>query len=278
MEPTFSVLISAYSRQEYLGAAVDSVLAQTRRSWQLIVVDDASPTPLSVQADPRIELLRLEENRGKAYALNEALTRAKGRFITFLDDDDMWAPHRLEHAEWGHEIGDVVACASRVMGEPSAQGRARGATPVARAASGAELARRELIAPMGALSVRRELCPDFDESFRASQDLEWGIRLMRAAPAVVMVDSADFIWRRHEGPRHGNDQSARILASHRLLQTYASHYDRYPAQKAFRLYRLGVMSLMQGQGRQALGYARRSLTARPSWAAVRLAVRAIGAL
>lgn len=81
---------------------VESVIAQTYQDWELIIVDDVSNDD-SVQLaknfakeEPRISLLTLKENSGAAVTRNIAIEAAKGRYIAFLDSDDIWLPDKLE--------------------------------------------------------------------------------------------------------------------------------------------------------------------------------------
>lgn len=99
--PLFSIILPSFNRAGMLRAAVRSVAAQTCRDFELLVMDDGSTddTP-SVAAefgsDPRIVWTRSAENRGQHVRRNEAIRRAKARFITFLDSDDLYLPERLE--------------------------------------------------------------------------------------------------------------------------------------------------------------------------------------
>ena len=94
--PTFSVIMPAYATGPYIEEAIRSVLAQTRRDWQLVVVDDGSPDDLAERvekftADPRVVLIR-QENGGVAAARNTALAAAEGAWLIMLDSDDLIEP------------------------------------------------------------------------------------------------------------------------------------------------------------------------------------------
>jgi glycosyltransferase involved in cell wall biosynthesis len=97
--PAFTVVIAAYNSARTIAPAIRSVLAQTEQDLELIVVDDGSSddTPDRVQAflDARVQLVR-QENQGVAGARNSGLTRARGRFVSLLDGDDLWLPTYLE--------------------------------------------------------------------------------------------------------------------------------------------------------------------------------------
>jgi|GEM_PF-453153 len=95
-----SVIMATYQRAEELPRAIDSVLAQTHRRWQLIVVDDGSTDAtagvLAHYDDPRIEVVTLPQNVGVSAARNVALDRLRGDWFTLLDSDDEMLPEALE--------------------------------------------------------------------------------------------------------------------------------------------------------------------------------------
>lgn len=273
--PRFTVIIPAYNRQEFLDEAVNSVLSQSFRDFELFVMDDHSPTPLVVPPDPRITLIRADANAGKSAGINRALERAQGEYVAFLDDDDVWCPHRLAHANKAHQLGPIAVCQQVAMKGGNCSGSAH--APV-RVKSQREVARLEMPGHMNTVSVSRAICLPFDPAFRASQDLEWGIRLQKRTRKVVSIDSVDCLWRKHEGTRHGNPRSARILASKELLQLHADHYEAHPHQKAFRLNRIGQMSLIDGEYLVALRHAVKSMLTRPNREAIGLLMRVFGAV
>jgi len=99
--PTFSVLMPTYNQEAYLPAALDSLLAQSFKDWEVLVVNDGSRdgTQQVIEAyaarDPRIRAFR-QENGGTAVALNEGLRRARGAWVTWLSSDDLYEPDALE--------------------------------------------------------------------------------------------------------------------------------------------------------------------------------------
>jgi teichuronic acid biosynthesis glycosyltransferase TuaG len=114
MRPTFSVIVPVHNDESHVGAAIESVVAQTWRDWELLVVDDASTdgTWEVLQdwagRDERIQLLRLTENMGPGAARNAALRRARGQYVAYLDSDDRYYPDYLEKAAHFLERGDVA--------------------------------------------------------------------------------------------------------------------------------------------------------------------------
>ena len=101
LDPTVSILTPAYNAARSIGQTIDSVLAQTFADWELLVVDDASrdetrdAVAAYAQRDRRIQLLAQPVNGGPARARQAGLTRARGRYVAFLDSDDWWLPGKL---------------------------------------------------------------------------------------------------------------------------------------------------------------------------------------
>jgi teichuronic acid biosynthesis glycosyltransferase TuaG len=101
--PMVSVLMAAFNAAEFIGPAIESFLDQTYRASELLVVDDASTDGTAsiveryAEKEPsRVRLIRLGTNGGPCRARNVALDHARGEFIAWLDDDDLWLPSKLE--------------------------------------------------------------------------------------------------------------------------------------------------------------------------------------
>jgi glycosyltransferase involved in cell wall biosynthesis len=93
--PEVSVIIPTYNRQHFIGKAIDSVLNQTYKDYELIIVDDGSTdgtTEWIKKTYPDVRLVRCEVNRGSASVRNDGIRLATGEFIGFLDSDDEWEP------------------------------------------------------------------------------------------------------------------------------------------------------------------------------------------
>jgi glycosyltransferase involved in cell wall biosynthesis len=97
--PLISVVLPTFNRCRLLGRALDSVLAQTYRNLELIVVDDGSTDDtallLSAYARDRLRVIR-QPNRGVSAARNAGMRQASGQWIALLDSDDYWLPQKLE--------------------------------------------------------------------------------------------------------------------------------------------------------------------------------------
>lgn len=97
-----SIITPAFNSEKFITETIMSVLNQTYQDWEMIIVDDCSTDKtaeiiLSFQEkDSRIIYLRNEINKGSAFSRNLALRKAKGKWIAFLDSDDVWHPEKLE--------------------------------------------------------------------------------------------------------------------------------------------------------------------------------------
>jgi hypothetical protein len=96
--PLVTVLVPTFNRRLFLREALASVVAQTYANFEAIVVNDGGVSVRDVVdgfADPRLALIERKENRGVAASLNEALGRARGTYVAYLGDDDLYYPNHL---------------------------------------------------------------------------------------------------------------------------------------------------------------------------------------
>ncbi len=100
--PLVSIITANYNCERFIAATIESVLNQTFKDWEMIIVDDLSTdNGVSIikrymAQDERIKLIELKTNQGPAVARNTAIAAAHGRFMAFLDSDDQWTPTKLE--------------------------------------------------------------------------------------------------------------------------------------------------------------------------------------
>jgi glycosyltransferase involved in cell wall biosynthesis len=97
--PVVSVLIPTFNRPQYLYKALASVLQQSYSSLEVIVVNDGGEDVGGIVNsfhDPRLVFINRKENCGKAFSLNEALKQAHGKYVAYLDDDDLYYPRHIE--------------------------------------------------------------------------------------------------------------------------------------------------------------------------------------
>jgi teichuronic acid biosynthesis glycosyltransferase TuaG len=97
-----SIITPSYNSEKFIIDAIKSVIAQEYSDWEMIIVDDCSTDRTCEivaeysHQDSRIKLIKLEQNSGPATARNIAITNATGRYIAFLDSDDLWLSNKLK--------------------------------------------------------------------------------------------------------------------------------------------------------------------------------------
>jgi glycosyltransferase involved in cell wall biosynthesis len=202
--PLVSVIIPTYNRADIVCRAIDSVLAQTYRNLEVIVVDDGSkddtPARLAAYGD-RIIVLR-QENAGPSIARNRGIARAQGSIIAFLDSDDYWLPEKLaRQVEVLEKAGPSAVCClcncTIVYNDGS-----RGSTfqiadtmpgyPAALWLNPAEVLTTRFVIFSQAIAIRRECLERvgyFDEELPFfCEDYELALRLSLEGPWTIIAD------------------------------------------------------------------------------------------
>lgn len=116
MNNLVSIIMPSYNSSRYISKTIDSVLSQTYERWELIIVDDASTDGSNeiienyIKQDQgnRIKIIKLDTNSGAAISRNKAIEMASGRYISFLDADDLWKNKKLEKQLAFMELNSLV--------------------------------------------------------------------------------------------------------------------------------------------------------------------------
>jgi glycosyltransferase involved in cell wall biosynthesis len=248
--PLFSVIIPTFDRPEMVREAVDSVLAQTVQDFECLVVDDGGALPVNVPDDPRIRVIQRNSSGGPAAARNEGIEAARGRYVTFLDDDDRFFPDRLADVLSALEDNPVVIC-WRTGGDRTLNGDV------------ADVILDDLVPHVGQVSLRRDITPRFREEFMASEDVEWWLRLALALP-VKTVPRVGYLYRLHEGPRNRIGLEARTAGLRRLLDEEPEYFKTRPRARGFQWKQIGLAEMRRDARRAAAGAFLQSLLAAPS--------------
>ncbi len=195
--PTVSVVIPMYNAANYLPDCLASVLAQTFTDFEIIAVDDGSPDNcaeiIHACKDVRVHLVR-QSNRGLAGARNAGIAHSRGKYIAFIDADDLWHPDKLArhvgHLSANPKLG-VSYSASAFINERGHQ-IGIGQRPKCRHITPSDIFCRNPVGNGSAPVIRRETLGDvqffrpehghsdpmfFDESFRQSEDVECWLRI-----------------------------------------------------------------------------------------------------
>ena len=114
MNNLVSIIMPSYNTGKYIAEAIQSVINQTYKYWELIIVDDCSSDNtdeiVTSFSEPRIKFFKNKINSGAAVSRNRALREAKGRWIAFLDSDDLWRIDKLEKQIGFMEKNGVKNC------------------------------------------------------------------------------------------------------------------------------------------------------------------------
>ncbi|NIK11819.1 glycosyltransferase family 2 protein [Alkalibacillus almallahensis] len=100
--PIVSVITPTYNSEQFIAETIESVIKQSFSNWEMVIVDDcSSDSTVDIikqyqMIDSRIKLYELDENSGAAVARNKSIRNANGRYLAFLDSDDLWYPEKLE--------------------------------------------------------------------------------------------------------------------------------------------------------------------------------------
>jgi glycosyltransferase involved in cell wall biosynthesis len=192
-----SVIIPVYGAEQYIATTLKSVLEQTYRNFEVLIIDDGG-LDRSIEIcqqfqDPRIKIIT-QKNRGLAGARNTGIRNAQGDYLAFLDADDLWLPEKLEkhveHLEKSPSVGISYCCSAFINESGMPLGIYQ--TPKLKGITIPNLLCRNPISNGSAPVIRREVFEEikfqeniygtvedfyFDDSFRASEDIECWFRI-----------------------------------------------------------------------------------------------------
>jgi glycosyltransferase involved in cell wall biosynthesis len=215
-----SVVIPVYGRRAELRAALASLASEIDLVREVIVIDDASPELVTVDAPPAVEakvrLYRLADNAGSAAARQAGVDLASGEFIAFLDSDDAWLPGKLAGQLPLLAGGDdlvAVACGWQVV--DLARGRSSARIPVA-SANPADFLSACWFCPGSTAVVRRAAfhrIGGFDPALRRLEDLDWFARLALAGGRLEVAPLQGAVIRREARSNFAAvDRAAGVIA------------------------------------------------------------------
>lgn len=126
-ENMVSIIVPVYNVSAFIDATIHSVLNQTYPDWELILVEDCSTddtlSRMQEYKDPRIRIIRQSHNQGAAKARNAGLREAIGRYIAFLDADDIWNSEKLERQlQFLHARDAAFVCTSYEFADEAGTG------------------------------------------------------------------------------------------------------------------------------------------------------------
>jgi glycosyltransferase involved in cell wall biosynthesis len=204
-----SVVIPAYNVSDYIAQALDSVLAQQYRHFEIVVVNDGSPDTPALEAAlapyrDRITYVS-QENAGPSAARNAGIERGRGELIAFLDGDDIWLPHCLSEqvARANADPGlAVIHADAEVIGDPTAAGMTlRQLNRSGGEASFARIVTERYTLTTSCTLLRREWwnrVGKFDPALRRSEDFDLWLRIAHAGGRFDGTTRVLAQYRRHD--------------------------------------------------------------------------------
>jgi glycosyltransferase involved in cell wall biosynthesis len=261
--PLVTVVIPTRDRPVMLRRAVESVVAQTHRPIELIIVDDGSIHPARtrlVRDDLAMIVIRHDRPRGPGAARNAAIAHASGEFVLFLDDDDYLLPDRLFRA-----VDEIGTCRMHAMGSTAERVRFVGDMR-------STLERASLFPRVGQVVFRRVDLVEFDPTMRVSEDTEWWLS-MRSHAIFAWSDDIGLVVEQHDGVRPGVDPTVRFECRRRIAEKHAAGLSRHGRASLYN--RIAAAALLAGKRKETLRFAYRSLRVRPTLLGVKLAGRGV---
>jgi glycosyltransferase involved in cell wall biosynthesis len=241
-----SVVMPSFNAEQTLREAVESVLAQTEPSFELLVVDDGSVDRTveiaSAFHDPRVRLIR-HDHRGAAAARNLGIEAARAPLVSFVDSDDLLMPTYLEvmaatldanpSAGFAHTDAYMLDVASGRIRRAVAMARDK-PDPIPSDAVGLHIALLETNFIYNAVIVRKgvfELLGGFDESLKAGIDYEMWLRILANGIPAVQGQGILAVYR---WGRSGSISASRERVLVNLAQLYETAAERHPGSPSTR--------------------------------------------
>jgi glycosyltransferase involved in cell wall biosynthesis len=240
--PRISVVLPVHNRADVLPRAIESVLAQDLKDFELIVVDDGSSDDsakiVDAFPDERIRLIRLDRNRGGNVARNEGIRAAQSPLIAFLDSDDRYLTNKLAFVaaefERSPQLDLLVDSFIKVQPPGSRKAEVIRRNPVIsdRETFRRALFTRQLWKATPAISVRRDaaLKAPFDETLRRLQDFDF---LIRVSEFANCASTDEVLWVKYW-------DAAAISAQDNMIPANVELVRRHPEYLRTAAYRPGL--------------------------------------
>jgi len=280
--PAISVVIATYNRADLLPETIESILAQTYRDYELIVVDDGSTDRTREALEPYDSQIRYiyQSNRGPSAARNAGVAQASGEWIAIQDSDDLSAPNHLErlqeYARRHPDCGMVFANGRYLSGKEHNRETLIPAEKSQRLAREGvrleDLFERSIVRLQAALISKRayDSIGGHDESLRICMDLDLSLRLLLRFP-VAYIDEAVFFYRKHQG-NTGSNEELRLTENIRVIEKLVAEHPevvrslgkhKIAARTAYRYYRLAKGRWKRGRRTEARAALRAATELRP---------------
>jgi teichuronic acid biosynthesis glycosyltransferase TuaG len=245
-KPIVSIITPCYNSESYIKETINSVIQQTFKEWELIIVDDCSTdsSPEIIKSfcfDKRIKYFKTERNSGSpALPRNIGIQESRGEYIAFLDSDDLWLPNKLESQIKFSESNDAsfiysnysIFCTFDSIG---------GIIKAPRKASYKDLLKRDYI-PMLTVLIRKDVLKGVEFSNRPQEDYVFLLNILKRGIIAFNNEENVALYRVVHNSRSRNKiymfyQHYRILREENLSVIRSICYVFYHSFVAFLKYR-----------------------------------------
>jgi len=230
-----SIILTSHNRPDFLAEAINSIFKQTMADWELIIIDDFSTEPGVMQVlneakkDPRVRVFRTNYDVDNIAVLwNQALDLAKGRYISFLDDDNLKRPSFCEELSKyldSHAEFEAVACFNEYMKEDRLTG---GIFDSPKYANKYNILKNNQI-DSGCIMIRRTVIDKigwFDERLKTAEDWDYVKRIMFQTTGFGIIEQPLAIYRFHKENRQYRSESLGFLSHREFITSVKSYSDK----------------------------------------------------
>lgn len=270
-----SIIIPTYNRPfNKLKRAIDSVLNQTYKNIEIIIVNDNSVNnsyrleikkKIEKIKDQRIKHIMHNKNLGACKARNTGIYYSKGEFIAFLDDDDRWLPKKTELQLKKFIDKEVGLVYSQYYVEKENKKRLLHKRKFKKGYLFNDLLLHNFIGSTSCIMVRKSCLKktgSFDENLLASQDYELYLRIAQNYK-IDFVEEPLIIYYDHKGDRISRNIKAKNNARKYILKKYSKQLDKFPKAKSKKLLRLSLDYFKFKKRRKAIKYWLKGIRAYP---------------
>lgn len=270
--PLVSIVIPTYNRPHLLNRAVESALAQTVKEIEVIVIDDGSSPPVDLPEYPSLRVERQQTNRGIAITRNHGARTAKGRWITYLDDDDELMPHAIATYLQAIENPGLPAPVAVLAGLEvvTREGHVAETRLPPTLARGKYFSLEEIDPKHSFLSkqtlfIEREVLlgiGGYDETLSSREHTELFLRLNPVC-SILGLSTVTYRQYRHSGPRLSHARDRRQVDFQRVVEKHRAVFQAHPKMFADFVYKHALISNRLGQRRAAFASSLRALRIHP---------------
>ena len=251
-----SVIIPSYNREKTIGRAIESVLNQTFRDLELIVVDDCSTDNTRqvveeyAQRDNRVKYLLQKPNQGACCARNLGISAAKGEYIAFQDSDDEWLPEKLEKQLSAMQKKNADVCFHRLRRRSTVQGKEDSFFPKTGKSgfrSHRDMCNSTLISTQ-TIIAKKEVFSEhlFDAKVKKTQDYDWAIRASRNYTFYFMSEPLAIQYFQDDSISRSGSETI-IKTRKYFLKKYADEFKDNPQFRIFQIETIARQKALLGQ-------------------------------